>query len=124
MLYQDTFQAECAETIPVNSFVKLINGKIHLVKSNDSTTPRIDGFTLEGGVINDVIKVGRNTNFPYATSTSFVSDSSLFLNQAGTFTTVRPTKAAGDNYLFSVGRTVTNTSTIIFDPKIPIKLYA
>lgn len=118
----DTFTVSLSQAMSVGSLFRIINNKAYLVKSIDSTVPFIDGILLAAGNLNDVVLAGRKTNAVYTTTTHWTTDSILYLSQTGTLTTTVPDFAVGDKYGLIVGRSLVGTTSIIFDPKGPVKL--
>jgi hypothetical protein len=95
------------------------DGKAYKISANDFTIPFVDGITLENGIANQEVLVGRIKNEVYVTPFTFLSDAIYFLNGLGAITSPRPSNLT---YSCIVGRSIANSNRFIFDPQIPVKL--
>lgn len=133
----DTTLTNLAEAITTNSFTirlaqamtsgnlfTIINNQAYPVTSLNTILPSVVGITLEAGAINTVVTAGRELNMQYVvTSTPYVTDAYVYLSQTGGITTTVPSALAGDKYSIIVGRVLAGTTSLIFNPMSPMKLF-
>lgn len=122
-LAQEIKTVQLAEDMDANTCFRLIHNKAYKIVSNGGIPPYADGVTLQAGVANQFIAVGRDSGLTYSSvGLTFANSGMVYLGQDGKLTETVPEKANGDNYLLMIGRTIENTNQFVFNSGIPVKL--
>jgi hypothetical protein len=120
----NSFTIKLAQTMPSGSVFTIINNQAYQVTSLSSILPSIVGVTLEEGVAGANVTAGRNLNISYTVTTiPWITDAYVYLSQTGGITTTVPSPEAGDKYSIIIGRVLAGTTSLIFNPMSPMKLF-
>lgn len=120
----NSFTIKLAQTMSAGSIFTIINNQAYQVTSLNSILPSIVGITLEDGVAGNNVSAGRNLNISYTvTTTPWSTDAYAYLSQTGGITTTVPSSTAGDKYSIIIGRVLAGTTSLIFNPSSPMKLF-